>query len=149
MLLLPRIFWEHYQKPQAVKDLTEGENDLLGFVHIQWDRESWSRHTGIWSRFEPGTSLKAVLTGLCCVMFSSVRCTCALKTQRVAVFQMKLSQRYRLVAQYVARLLHRASVVRQAWADTWIKSRVKREFTDCGAGETGLCVSYLFGQKKY
>jgi hypothetical protein len=27
MVLLPRICWDNYQKPQTVKDLTEGEND--------------------------------------------------------------------------------------------------------------------------
>jgi len=31
MVLLPRIFWEDYKKPQTVKDLTVGENDCAEF----------------------------------------------------------------------------------------------------------------------
>ena len=31
MVLLPRVCREDYQKPQTVKDLTEGENDCAEF----------------------------------------------------------------------------------------------------------------------
>jgi hypothetical protein len=35
LVLLPRIFWKDYQKPQTVKDLTEGENHCAEFREIQ------------------------------------------------------------------------------------------------------------------